>query len=292
MRWLNAIVRRIILTSKILKRQLLFKIRRILGQPITFDDIWGMCDEGAVEEAYVILGDMIENHPELIDHGATCIFWANLVLNATGDADRVMGLLDKANKLGDQDIAYYYAVRAEAMRILGNSEEAMENYERSIEIGATIYSLKGYGELLSENDDSHAMEIWQQVLEMDQENCAAHAYIGIQSAKSGDRDKALLMAKKAEKMEPSSKEYFLLTILYTQLDEFDLALDTCLKAKKMGYWDKALLCATIAACHFSSGRIKEGKKYALQALRHDPDHEYANEVWSEFEKRYERYGGN
>jgi len=60
----------------------------------------------------------------------------------------------------------------------------------------------------------------------------------------------MLMSKKAEKLGPSSEDFYLLAFLYMQLDEFDLALNSCHKAKKMGYEGKALLYATNSCVSF------------------------------------------
>lgn len=272
--------------TKMLKRRFLFKLRRILGQPVTCDDLWAMCDDGAAEEAYVTLGGEIENHPELLEHGDICTLWASLVLVATDDVCGAIEILDKAHELGVEDMAYYCGVRGEAMRRLGNYEKAMQNYEESIAINPTVPCLGTYGELLSATDDSRAMEIWQQVLEMDRENCTAHAYIGMELAKSGNRDKAMLMAQRAQELTPSAEDMLSIGLLYYELHEFPTVIKMCLEADQLGNKDKAGVYATIAASHLALDQANEAREYAQRALRCDPGHDYANEIWREYEKRF------
>jgi len=268
-----------------LMRRLSFKLRRILGRPVTCDDIWAMCDEGARKEAYVTIGGIIENHPEVLEHGGTCTLWANLVLAATDDVCRAIELLDKAHELGVEDMAYYHAVRGEAMRALGNREKAMQNYEKSIAINATVLCLESYGQVLSESNDGRATEILQQLLEMDRENCTAHVYIGMELAKSGDRDRAMLMAQKAQELTPSAEDMLSIGLLYYELEEFPATIKMCLEAHRLGNEDKAGVYATIAASHLALGQPDEARGYAQRALSCDPGHDYANEIWREYEKR-------
>ena len=267
---------------------LLYRLGRVLGRPVTFDDVLAMYRKGAVEEAYAALSDAIQIAPKLSKYGDICTMRAQLELLVNNNASMALELLEKAKELDNMDdMVHYYNVRGDVMLELGKGEEALQNYEQSVGIDPTVPNLQIFGRALSEMNDSRAVAVWQQALEKDPANVMAHIFSGIEAAKSDDRDKALLMAEKAEKLGPSSEEFYLLAFLYTRLDKFAIALDACHKARKMGYEGKTLLFATIAACHFALGRIKEGRKHALRALRYNPDHEYANEVWREYKKRYE-----
>jgi tetratricopeptide (TPR) repeat protein len=143
-----------------------------------------------------------------------------------------------------------------------------------------------FAQALSEIQDSRALNIWQQVLEKEPDNCLAHIYIGLEAEKSGDRGKAMLMAKRAEKLKPSVEDIFTIGILYHNLDEFQAAINTYLVANNLGFKDKTLVYSSIAACYLSMEDKKLARKYAEWALKSDPENEYAKEIWHEYKERF------
>jgi tetratricopeptide (TPR) repeat protein len=244
-----------------------------------------MYEEGQEQDAYATLCGIIEKYPSLLHDGGTCTLWADLELAANNNAARAIELLDKARELDGKDLVYYYAVRAEAMWRLGDREQAMQNYEDSIAIDATVDNLTMYGQLLSDIDDGRAMDIWQQVIRKDRHNCTAHIYIGRESAKSGDRSKASVMAETAQKLRPTADDLFILGLLYCELDDYPNAIRVFLKAIGLGYKDKAVLYAAIAASHLHLDDTSQAQEYVQRALECNPNHAYAKEVSSQCEMR-------
>ena len=198
--------------------------------------------------------------------------------------------MDRACEVGYSEKGYYYKVRGDALLDKGIYEEAIQDFERSVTLEPSVASLTMLAQALSEMDNSRAMEVWQQILEKDPQNCLAHAYVGLESVKSGDRGKAMLMAKRAEKLNPSSsEELFTIGLLYYDLDEFGIAINSYLEANKLGYKDKGFLYACIAACYLSLDQAVPARKYAQWAVGCNPEHDYVKDVWHEYE---ERFGNN
>ena len=117
----------------------------------------------------------------------------------------------------------------------------------------------------------------------------AHVYLGREAVKARDYGKALLLAKRAERLNPEPEDIFYIGDLYHQLREYDCAIAAYLRAINLGSTNKALLFAGLAACYISLGELAEAKKYGEWALRCDPDDDYVREVWEEYEKA--RIGG-
>jgi tetratricopeptide (TPR) repeat protein len=267
------------LHPKLLQKQVLLQIQ-------DFEKVLEMYDKGEFEEAYKTLCDVMSNQSQWSNVGCIYAFWAELALLANDDACRALELLDRAKELGGSDMAYYYNVRGDAMMGIGNYEKAIENYERSIAIDPNVKSLTMFAQVLSYIEDNRAANMWQQILEKEPDNCLAHIYIGLEEAKSGDRGKAMLMAKRAEKLSPSVEDIFTIGTLYHALDDFQTAINTYLVANSQGYKDKALLYSHIAACYLSLGDAKPARKYVEWALKGDPENEYAKEIWHEYKERF------
>ena len=53
-----------------------------------------------------------------------------------------------------------------------------------------------------------AKDVGQGVLKEDPQDCLAHLGLALEAARSGDRDRAMLMTKKAEQLDPSAEELF------------------------------------------------------------------------------------
>lgn len=265
-------------------RRIFSKLCPKLRQKQTFRDVLSMYDKGAFEDAYTALCDVMNNQPQLSKDGGVYTLWAELELLANDNACRAMELLDRAREVGGAEMAYYYSVRGDAMLSIGNYEKAAQDFERSVAIEPSVANLKMLAQALSMMNDSRAVNIWQKILEEDPENCLAHAYVGLEAVKSGDRGKALLMAKRAERLNPSVEEIFTIGLLYHELEEFQTAINTYLVANRLGYKDKTLLYAYVAACHLSLGQATPARKYAQWAVRCDPENDYVKDVWKKCEE--------
>lgn len=265
-------------------RRLTFKLRRILGQSVTFDDVLAMYHEGAVKDAYAALLEVTENAPELLEDGGIYTLWAELEFMVNNNTSRALELLEKAHELGGVDMVYYHNVRGDVLLRIGDYEKALQSYEQSVAIDSNMANLEAFGRALSQANDSRAAGVWRQILDKDPSNAAAHVYIGLAAAKSGDRDKAMLMARRALKLNPWVEDVYMIGFLYYLLGEFELALNECLTAEKLGHKDKPLVYSTTAACHFSLGHSGKGRKYVQMALRLNPDYDYAKEVLREYEE--------
>jgi len=248
------------------------------------DYFWALYNEGAYQEAYALLRDIMEKHPKCFDNGDLCILCADLELRVNDDVRRAQQLLDRAGEVGHSVVEYYHNVNGNAMLKAGKYEEAVQDFEQSVTIDPSVPNLSMLAQALSMNGDKRAMTVWQQVLEKDPNNCFAHIWIGFEVAKSGDRGKALLMAKRAEKLDPSPDNLHDLGCLYFELNEFQSAISSYLEAERRGYDPKGPLYAAIASCYFALGDNKTGRKYAEWAVRSNPEDKWVKEVWQTSEE--------
>jgi tetratricopeptide (TPR) repeat protein len=246
--------------------------------------ILDLYDKGAFREAYDALYDLMKNAPPWSKKGDIYTLWAELELLANDDASQALQLLGKACELGYSEIGYYYKTLGQAMWKTGNHEMAVQYLEKSVEEEPNVANLTDLGQVLWHISDMRAMSIWQRVLEKDPKNCLAHIYIGLEAAKSGDRGKAILMAKRSERLQSSANDIYAIGTLYHNVDDFKSALNTYLKANRMGYTDKGQLYASIAACYISLGEQKMAHKYAQWAMQFDQENDYVKEVWQDVQK--------
>jgi tetratricopeptide (TPR) repeat protein len=267
-----------------------FSLRRIISRftakpPQIHDpgDFWALYNKGAYQEAYALLRDIMEKHPKCFDNGDLCILCADLELKANDDVRKAQELLDRAREVGYTATGYYYHVHGGAMLEAGNYQEAVHDLERSVAIEQSVDNLTMLAQALSMIGDGRVMNVWKQVLEKDPNNCFAHICIGFEAAKTGDRGKALLMAKRAENFGPSACDLSDIGRLYLELDEFQSAISAYLEADRLGHEPKGPLYAAIAACYFGSGDNRTGRKYAEWAVRFNPEDDYVKEVWQTFE---------
>jgi len=192
--------------------KLVRKSRQTHGRP----NFAALYKKGAFADAYAALCDMMKNPPRwAAEDGDLYTLWAELELLANEDAPRALQLLDKARQIGCSKMGYYYSTLAQAMWKTGNHEMSVRYLEKSVEADPSVIHLVQLGQVLWHLDDQRATAIWRRVLEKDPKNCLSHIYVGLEAAKSGDRGKALLMAKRAERLNPSDDDIFEIGRLYT-----------------------------------------------------------------------------
>lgn len=251
-----------------------------------FDDYFALYDKGAYPEAYGVLRDIMDTQPRWSKIGNMYVWCANLELVINDDVCKARQLLDKARELGCSDMADYYRVKGYVLWRTGERDKGMQDLEKSIELDARVSNLTTFGRMLSFIDDKRAINIWERVLKKDPKNCLAHIYVGKEAAKFGDRGKALLMAKRAEKLDPSVEDVLEIGRLFHELGQFQSAVNAHLEANRRGYSDKALLYACIAACYLSLGQVSTARKYAQWAVRSNPEDDYVKKVWQKCEERF------
>ena len=244
-----------------------------------FQEVLAFYEKGAFDEAYRVFCEVIDNEPRWSKVGDVYIMWADLELLANYNARKALELLDRAQEMGYSLIAYYYAKRAQALWITGERQMALQCYEKSVAANSNPYYLSDYARALSCNNDKRAMTVWQQVLDREPKSFLAHAYIGWEAAKSGDKDKSLLMSKRAEGFASSATDFFELGFLYHESEEFQSAINKYLEAKKLDYKDQGLLHAAIADCYLSLGDESQARNYAELALNSKPENCYVKDVW-------------
>ena len=243
-----------------------------------FDDYFALYNKGSYREALAVLRDIIESEPRWSEVGDLYVMYAHLELLVNDDVHRARQLLDKASELGCSDMVNYYRVHGYVLWIIGERESGMQEIVKSIELEPRVSNLTTLGRILSFIDDKRAFGVWQKVLEKDQNDCLAHICIGMELAKSGDRGKALLMAKRAEKLNPSVKNVFEIGQLYEDLEKFQSALNAYLEANRHHYEPKGQLCADIANCYFSLGDYRAAVEYAIEAIELNCNEDYVKNV--------------
>jgi tetratricopeptide (TPR) repeat protein len=254
-------------------------------QKSDFDGYFALHEKGAYREAYALLQDIIKSQPQWSKVGDLYVWCADLELTLNDDLRKAGELLDKAIELGCANTAPYYRVRGYVLWRNGDHEVGLRHLEKSVELDPSVTNLATFGTLLSSDHDKRALWVWQRVLQKDPDNCLAHIYLGIDAAAAGDRAKALLMAKRAEKLSRSERDVSEIGRLYKELGEFQNALDTYLKAERLGGEPKGVLYASIATCYFALGDERTGRKFADWALRCNPENDYVKKIWQQCQER-------
>lgn len=253
-----------------------------------FGDVLKMYKKGDLNGAYINLCKVMENETCWSKDGNVYTLWAELEIQANHNPRKALKLLEKAKQLKCSAMGYYYVVYGMALWEKGEHEKAIHFFETSVEEDPSVMHLRDLAWAYSFMRDKRAINAWQKVLEKDLENCFAHTFIGWEAAKSGDRDKALLMVKKTEKLNPSIDDLPEIGRVYHELDEYQSAINKYLEAKKLGY-DKdkvGKLNAAIADCYISLSDANAAKEYIQSALKCEPNDDYVKEVWNEYQERY------
>jgi tetratricopeptide (TPR) repeat protein len=231
--------------------------------------------KGAFGKAYAVLDDLILRQGDSFESGNLHILCAELALRVKNDTCKARQLLDKAHQIGSIDLARYYEVQGRVCCRMGNRDEAIQYLENSIALDPAAGKLITLGLWLSYLDDKRAMDVWKDVLSRDPKNSIARIYAGQEAAKSGDRDKALLMAESSKALHPSAEDVFEIGQLYDILKLPQKALNEYLHSMELGYKDKSSLFAAISGCYVLLADFGAALRYAARALKVDP---YADSV--------------
>ncbi len=248
------------------------------------DIITAFHKKGDFKTAYKILSRAVKSESRLSKVSEIYILLAELELLVNKDPHRTLEALDKAKKMGCTQMAYYYTRRAEALWQIGEHQTAIQCFESSVAAEPCAFYRSNLAFALSDLDDERALNLWKEVLKEEPENSLAHSYFGSKAAKSGDRDKALLMAKKADKSASSGRDFVQVGRLYYELGEFQTAVERYLEAMKLGY-DRGQLSAGIADCYLSMGQVALARKYLKRALKYSPNDEYVKEIQQDYEEK-------
>ena len=243
-----------------------------------FDDYFDLYEKGAYREAYAVLCDIMQSQPKLPNVGNMYVWCADLELLVNDDVQKARQLLDKAHELGCSDMAFYYKTLGYVLWRTGDRDRGIQYLEESVELKPSISNLKSLGRILSHDNDQDALRIWQFILEQDPDHCMAHVYLGIEAIKSGNRDKALDMLKRAENLSPTIRDYLDIGRLYCELEQFQGALNILLEADKGGYEPKGFLYSCIGACYRSMAEYGAAIDYSSRAIDLNFDNDYAKDI--------------
>jgi tetratricopeptide (TPR) repeat protein len=243
-----------------------------------FDDYFVLHEKKAYREAYAVLREIMESQPRWSNVGDLYVWCADLELTVNDDVNKAGKLLDKAHELGCAHMAPYYRVRGYALWRSGDHDTGIQCLEKSVELDPNVTNLATFGEMLSSDHDKRTIWIWQRVLMQDPNNCSAHIYLGIEAVKSGDRDKALDMVKRAESLSPTLRDLLDIGRLYYEMEQFQDALNVLLEADRGGYEPKGFLYSAIAACYCSMGDYGVAIEYSSSAIDLNFDDDYAKDV--------------
>jgi tetratricopeptide (TPR) repeat protein len=268
-------------------QKILSKLSLRKSHTSNFDDYFALYDKGSYREAYDVLRGILQSNAHWSKVGDMYVWCADLELLVNHDVCKARQLLDKALKLGCHFMANYYRTHGSVLWRSGERSSGIEELEKSVALDPCITNLTTLGKVLTSSDDKHAMSIWRRVLEKDPNNCSAHIYLGRESAKSGDQGQAILMAKKAERLKPTVRNFVEIGCLYRELEQFQNALNAYLQAHKLGYESKGPLYASISTCYFAMGEKKLAQKYIQWALRYSPEDDFVKEVWQEYKERFD-----
>jgi len=234
--------------------------------------VWQLYNRGAYEEAYALLHASIEGQPSYC--GNLYVLCAELELRLNQNPYRALDLLEKAEKLGCLDLPRFYEIRGHARWNAGEQDQGIQDLENSIALAPTVDKLINQGRLLSSSHDIRSTSIWEQVLERDLNNCPAHIFMGIEAARSGNREKAVYLAARARELATTAEDSLELARLYENMDMFEDALNAYLEADRLGLKDKEMLYIYIGDCHVSLGDGREATRYLKKAIKLGLNNDY------------------
>jgi tetratricopeptide (TPR) repeat protein len=243
-----------------------------------FDDYFALYDIGSYREAYDVLLDILESEPKWSEVGDMYVWCADLELLVNDDLYRARQLLDKALALGCRFMANYYRTHGYVLWRAGERDRGIQELEKSIASNSNITNLETLGLVLSSDHDRCAKSVCQRILEQDPKNCSAHIYLGMEAAKAGDQDRALLMVRCAENLDPTVLNFVGIGRLYYELEKYNKALGAYLEADSFGYEPKGPLYDSISICNYSLGDYVKAIEYSSRALDLDFNDDYAKDV--------------
>ncbi len=251
-------------------------------------EVYDLFDEGRFSEAYEIFLDVVRNHPAMLENGDVSVLFAELELFANNNCSKAQELLERAEKQGfsPELKVVFYRVRGMARCMSDRYDEvAVRDLEECVALDPCPRHLALLAQCLSVMGDNRAPDAWDCVLKKDFSNCMAHLFLGIKALESGDSGKAALLAKRAERLDPTADESVQIGYLYQELGDFSSAIRMYHRANDLGHAAKGQVFASIAACYISQGQMGTAKKYVEWALRFKPDDDYVKEVWQEYRTR-------
>ncbi len=231
----------------------------------------------------------MQSQPKLTNVGDLYLWCAELELLLNNDVHIARQLLDKAHELGYSDMSSYYNILGYILWKTGEHDRGKQYLEKSVALKPSISNLKTLGSILSHDDDKDALSVWQRILEQDPNHCLAHVYLGIEALKSGYRNKALDMVKRAESLSPTIRDFWDIGRLYYELEQFQDALNALFEADRGGYEPRGSLYSFIAACYRSMGDYVAAIEYSSRAIKLNFDDDYAKDVLLSCTEEGERF---
>jgi len=268
-------------------RRILPEHNSIFRDTTSYKNVMALHGKGDYKKAYDVLSIAITRGSRLSKVADIYILFAELELLANEDPHKALEALDKAQEMGCTQIAYYYLRRAEALWRIGEIQTALQCFEKSVEAEPCAFYRSNLAQALAYLDDERARSVWQEVLEEEPENSQAHSYFAFEAAKSGDRDNAIVMAKKADKLASSKEDSLDVAALYHELGEFQTAIKKYLEVVKFMKLNRqrGWVYARIAGCYLSMGQTNLARNYLKRALKYCPDDEDVKEIQREFEEK-------
>lgn len=268
-------------------RRIFSELYSIFKDTPIYEEIKALQEKGDYKRAYDVLCNAIESGSRLSKFADIYILLAELELLVNQDPHKALEALDKAQEMGCTQIAYYYLRRAEALWGIGEIQTALQCFEKSVEAEPCAFYRSNLARALSSLGDARARSVWQEVLEKEPENSLAHTHLAFEAAESGDRDKAIVMAKKADKLASSEVDIINVAALYQEMGEFQTAIKKYLEVIKLIKFlpNRGWVYARIADSYLSMGQTGLARKYLKRALKYRPDDEYVKEIQREYEEK-------
>jgi tetratricopeptide (TPR) repeat protein len=235
-------------------------------------------NKGQYQNAYKILIEIIERNPQHPQIGDLYVQCADLELIINDDIKKAKEFLDKAKGFNCQAMDAYYRCYGYILCRTGENERGIEYLEKSATLNPTCSSLIPLGKELSNVNDKRAFDIWQKVLTEEPNSCIAYIYLAWGEYKSGNRDKALLMISKAKELNPTNSDYYEIGRLFSEMEEYQSALDAYFKADELGDEPKGLTYAVISYCYYAMGEKDLAKKYIQMAMKYNPENDVVQKV--------------
>jgi tetratricopeptide (TPR) repeat protein len=249
-----------------------------------FETYFSLRERGALREAYAELRTIMKKHSRWSKQGDLYVWCAEFELLVYHNVDKAQELLDEAATLGCVHMAPYHGIQGTVLCEKGDRLAGIEEYCKCVALDPSDFNMATLLSELSAVDGAPCVRVCEGILRQNPTHCIAHVYLAREAQKKGNAGKALLLAKRAERMAHSAIDFYEIGRLYHELEEFRSAADAFLQAERLGFETKGVIYATLADCHFAMEEDDIARNYLAWALRHDPQNEYVKAIKDIFDK--------
>jgi tetratricopeptide (TPR) repeat protein len=218
-----------------------------------------------------LLSKAIEMEPSLTEmcHIARLFHYANMY-------DKAITTYLKCEEFGYEYPGFIYTKVAICYFALDDYESAIKYSIKALELDFTNDEIK---DTLLYNMIYNEVKVnYEQLLMINQHTSFTSILCAHEALKQLNVSEARELAEKAQHLNPSIIEKFYIAWLYSDLEDFQKALEIFQECEKSGFENKFRLYQSFACCYYELEEYAKAIDYAEKVLSIEPDNEDAKEI--------------